>query len=72
MSKSKSLGLTIAFLAIAVFVSGSLVVTLRSAYGGSGQSGSPRPSSCCSGASKQPLGPMSVSRKNRDRLLSEA
>jgi hypothetical protein len=38
MSKSKSLGLTIAFLAIAVFVSGSLVVTLRSAYGGNGQS----------------------------------
>lgn len=36
MSKSKSLGLTALFLAIAIFVSGSLVVTLRTAYAGSG------------------------------------
>jgi hypothetical protein len=36
MSKSKSLGLTALFLAIAIFVSGSLVVTLRTAYTGGG------------------------------------
>jgi hypothetical protein len=38
MSKSKSVGLTAIFLAIALFVSGSLVVTLRTAYAGSGPS----------------------------------
>jgi hypothetical protein len=38
MSKSTYFGLTVAFLVIAIFVSGSLVVNLRSAYSGSGQS----------------------------------
>jgi len=38
MSKGRYFGLAVLFLAIAVFVSGSLVVTLHSAYGGSGQS----------------------------------
>jgi hypothetical protein len=38
MSKSRYFGLAILFLVIAVFVSGSLVMTLRSAYGGGGQS----------------------------------
>lgn len=36
MSKARSLGLTVVFLAIAVFVSGTLVITLRAGYGGSG------------------------------------
>jgi hypothetical protein len=35
MSKGKSMGLAAVFLAIAVFVSGSLVVTLHTAYAGS-------------------------------------
>ncbi len=38
MSKRQSLGLTVLFLAIALFVSGSLVTTLRSAYTGGGPS----------------------------------
>jgi hypothetical protein len=38
MSKGRYLGLTVLFLLIAVFVSGSLVRTLHSAYGASGQS----------------------------------
>ncbi len=38
MSKRKSLGLTVLFLAIAVLVSGSLVTTLRTSYAGSGAS----------------------------------
>jgi hypothetical protein len=38
MSKGKYLGLAALFLLIAVFVSGSLVVTLHAAYGGNGQS----------------------------------
>lgn len=38
MSKGKYLGLAALFLLIAVFVSGSLVLNLRSAYGGNGQS----------------------------------
>jgi hypothetical protein len=38
MTKGRYFGLAVLFLAIAVFVSGSLVMTLHSAYGGSGQS----------------------------------
>jgi hypothetical protein len=38
MSKGRYFGLAVLFLAIAVFVSGSLVMTLHSAYGGGGQS----------------------------------
>jgi hypothetical protein len=38
MTKSRYFGLAVLFLAIAVFVSGSLVMTLHSAYGGNGQS----------------------------------
>jgi hypothetical protein len=34
MSKSKSLGLSVLFLAISVFVSGSLVLTAREAHAG--------------------------------------
>lgn len=38
MSKSKSWGLAVVFLAIAVFVSGSLVATVRANYAPDGQS----------------------------------
>jgi len=38
MSRGRSLGLAVLFLAIAVFVSGSLVLTLRTAYAANGQS----------------------------------
>jgi hypothetical protein len=38
MSKSRTWGLTVLFLAIALFVSGSLVTSLRTAYAANGQS----------------------------------
>jgi hypothetical protein len=38
MSKGKSLGLSVVFLAIALFVSGTLVVTLRQSYAAGGTS----------------------------------
>ena len=38
MSKGKTLGLSAVFLAIAIFVSGSLIVTLRTNYAGGGAS----------------------------------